>query len=66
MTDNEKFTKQERITYGAMAATCIIVVAAFAFGVDLIPLLTAAAGLFAGINLPSPFDTTKQEPEEVS
>jgi len=53
---NEPFTKQERLTYGCMAMVCVLGVAAFYAGVDLIPIMAGISGLFAGINLPSPFD----------
>lgn len=56
MTGDEPFTKQERLTYGIMGVVTILGVVAFVTGVDIVPILTAIAGLFAGINLPSPFD----------
>lgn len=59
MVENEGFTKQERLTYGVMGAVVILGLGAFCFGVDIVPILTAITGVFAGINLPSPFEVTK-------
>lgn len=58
MTENEPFTKQERIAYAVMGCSVILGVSAMVLGLDVIPILTALVGLFGGISLPSPFDRT--------
>ena len=56
MTENEPFTKQERIAYAVMGSAVILGSVAFICGVDIVPILTAIVGLFGGMSIPSPFD----------
>ena len=56
MTENEPFTKAERIAYAVMGCAVILGSLALLVGVDIVPVLTALSGLFAGMSIPSPFD----------